>query len=394
MMFAKYRHSDNTILPRMSPQEMKGSFNIYSCFIELSYNEADFINSINELKITGIMDENFKTFVHEICHYRQFVGTSTGYFINQLRDIQFVLLNKAKEAINKKQIKISYPFINIIEELPQNDEYRELWEYIYFWYICEYILSWIDNKFDICTIIRESPFFNDLPIEYMYLILQEYILNNFCPFDVKLDWDKSKQKEFFNITRQATLNCGLNELLESAAFISELWGSPHNFDMDYFFHDNLISKNRIYTGLIDYFNSFTRIDNILEFVLTYLTVCDLSLMSPLPFEYKELKNTHNVNFWNCIPINRFYEIVSQLKNIEPVHNVNDYDRFVKQVCRNLEWFTPFEMIHYTKIRDKKPYFSYHYDLALNFRRERQNIFINMGGTKSRNTVKRLFFSKF
>lgn len=294
--------NDINIIKSLNDPQMIGAFNTFTFSTTFNFDFTTYKRSFNLYLKEGVIDNVYKTVTHEFCHYYQLISTPTWLYINNLRDLQTVLLREIVKFLNNNHISLhsDSALIDTIGNLPQTNKYEIAWVNSYYWYVTEYLLSWIEFKTDNMIKIRKGDLFQQ-PIEYMFYKHQQFIWSAYRQKEFPLpqiNMKSSEEEEILYMTLTITMgDISLYDIMESAAYISQFWNSSDSINiLDELSNEKTKDKNPIYIKLINAFKAYSHITNTKEFVFTYLTVCDLALMGPLPEDYIIFRKNTGMSF--------------------------------------------------------------------------------------------------
>jgi hypothetical protein len=83
--------------------------------------------------------------------------------------------------------------------------------------------------------------------------------------------------------------------------------------------------------------------SVQEFVLSYMTICELALFSQILPHHAALRRQHP-DFRQILPVARWTELMRAASLVRPMIDLGDHDRYVLELCRHLKWIHPVQMI--------------------------------------------------
>lgn len=335
-------------------------FRPFATKIKFSFTLEDYVHSLQKYKTNRSIDHCLNIILHEHFHFFQRICTTVGFYSNLIEQFKIAIaINIATYIIqNSKRVpRINAPLINIIESDKAliNDNY--LTKLLFNWIDADLIYSYINDtyvnyneKFELANNIRtdlplvakkfitlEKELFNYLQASSFIKGSNSYISNTTHPNDIRL---QLKTEEINARNKILNIFPSINSILESYSKAAEFCLNHKAF------HVSRLKSMPIPVSKHDYYFPLTFASNYipttdpLEFLLTYLAVCDLALSPPiLPYLYEMRKGNPSIE--EIDPCYRFYLALNHVTHIQPIRSLHeDYDRYIKELCDSLNWVTP------------------------------------------------------
>jgi hypothetical protein len=359
------------------PNEL-GTFNIESLLVRYNFSFDEVVAAINRLPYSVELPGPLKTLVHEITHLFHSITTPFGFLIYALRRLQsHLIINTINDLRVRHQLKIQYPLIDLVLQLPHEIK-NDVIPYITAWYEIElFILFMLDYFSAWEKQVLKNPFLNEKTHLLLFLKIQIYLAINYreearksfiannsdkikettpLPFD-KFEPDHFDPEEFEkagkNIIFDSVLSNNANMIFitEGAATISEYWGNRN-----FFFSDDIwkqfyeqFAKKEWSISIQAYLNMIRgsiRTKSLKEFVLTYLTLCELALFGPVLPHHRHFRERRN-DPYELFPFMRWRRFLGVLSDVRPMTSLEDYNRFTGEICSALGWVPPWEITRFS-----------------------------------------------
>jgi hypothetical protein len=80
-----------------------------------------------------------------------------------------------------------------------------------------------------------------------------------------------------------------------------------------------------------------------SFLASYMTLCEIALFAPLLPQHAVLRASHP-GFDQLLPALRFQNLLFSAARVEPMRGMADHDRYVLDLCKDLGWVQPVQII--------------------------------------------------
>lgn len=337
-------------IQRLSPG--KGLFDTLG--LTVSYNfSSDALRSATPAGPSEII----KTVVHETTHLYQMLTTPYGYYYYALRAFQ---CNQALALIRLLQndygVKVKYPLARQIVQLQPRAKYKNLVDNLYLWYLAELLILYFEGNVDafLDLAVRHPVFRGWSPLQ-MFAEMERFLIRFFGTIGRPVEEyagpnlafnDEAFQIEKMAIGMKAAGDLDMLALLESAAKVAEFWTEPPDGPVDFekWLPVSMSAGQSKYYMLIHPVKGGIKAGNIREFVYTYAALCELALFAPLLPQHAALRPSKSTNIESLHPLLRMFKAAGVSGKLKPVSNLEqDYDRFMQELCGELQWLTPNEM---------------------------------------------------
>jgi len=305
------------------------------------------------------LSEPLKTILHETTHLYQVLATPYGIYYQTLKLLQIDLIrNLIRTLLYKYGIQPKPPLIESCRRFIKANGYNEIKYLIHGWFIAELMILYLEG--DVVSygnLLLKNPLLGALPMADYFERLEYFItifLNSNgkpCPaFEYSMKESATSilsELQYFGL--KSTGFPDTVGVLESWGKVAEFWGEKHLSidDCPQLFPPVIESELADYYGLLFWAKDAIDAETVGEFILSYMTLCEIALSPPVLPYYRSLR-PEGISLREINPTQRMLDLFSAAKGVTPIRKLeNDYVRFTETVCSKLKWSTPTEIARAT-----------------------------------------------
>lgn len=259
------------------------------------------------------------TFFHELTHYYQVTTTTNGMYISLLEDFQIILIDRLRSNL----VNTNYPFIGNI--LSNNSTQNEKVDYcLYYWYAAELIKCLLECDFEKYNFLLEDTIFSDKDLS-----------------DIFCDVEREICKEFKIPYTGRNMNDNVFELPDDICEVIKRNSSPfeNHARMAEFWWSTKYQENPFgpgcadlyeYSAWIQLFTQYAPSSSFDNIAASFMAICELAQFAPI---LPGLENVMEHSVFDYLPIYRMGKLVYFAKDVPPVTDLNDYNRYVNQLAQ-------------------------------------------------------------
>lgn len=370
-----------------------GLFASESLFVSFDFTKDEFLAASQRYQeaLTAQrpieMPSELKTYVHELTHYVQYTTTPYGLFLQYCRKMQ----SRATAAIVTELLNAGIPFnMPLLENLPDVTGKTEAgvnWG-LSIWLNVENLVSmmhgdtqrrielWKAFEADEARVRagqrpKRPPLMDvheafvrtqESMADYLERVNAEAkAMGSTIPVGPEGFDREALRQEKTAFPSQFTRNLvgsefalemfgnpwNVEAIIESAATAAEFWGSPMDWDSFVaWMKSNVDPKLQVYRVCLEDGLHSISTRSVREFILSYISICELALFSPVLPHHASLRKATD-DFGQILPVARWKMLLSAASKIRPMIDLGDHDRYVLELCRDLGWVHPMQMISMT-----------------------------------------------
>lgn len=332
--------------------------------IKFSFSSEEYYNALNNFAKEGQINSILKIIIHEYFHFFQRCYTSFGYYNHLLEQYRHAIsMNLVSYIVNHYGIyPINKPIIHIIETNKKLIEDDFITQHLFTWlesillssYLNDDFCSYNSNYNSLLEIRSDLPYiahkFNRLDKQlgsYLHVskrvrYLDKYNFqpsaeNEFCKFE----------HELINNLRQANNLFSTRSLMESFSKAAELVLDYSHLGFESLYIHLETNSDSLYYKPIFEATKYLTNKTTIEFLNTYLAICDIALSPPIIPLLSKLR--HKQLSLECIePSYRFFSLLNHAFLVPPIASFEkDYKPFAKLICDILCWASPLDIAKFS-----------------------------------------------
>jgi len=314
--------------------------------------------------------DSVRSWVHERQHLFHVVATPFGLFLWRLKSLQTEVVRHVVGRLPELGVPVKLPLLRYVASLEPAIR-QELSLPIQVWFAAEQIL---DHELGTVSMRRLMDFARAwLPPDERFQLLQTNLARQYAYAEHRgpiRDHAEFDTKEFFDERADATKWASIERavtairalaspdvitlpmVIESAGYAAELWGDSQG-DVERRLAVAARGDSLLYVVPFQRTASAIKTTDARRRVLTHLTVCDLAMFAPVLPEHRPLR-ARGLDPDELFPVLRFNAMLSHLAKVEPMRDVDDYERFTGELCASLSWASPSEIVARSAANGARP----------------------------------------
>lgn len=328
-----------------------------------------------------------RTYVHELVHYLQYVTTPYGLFLQYCRLLQTRATIELVSILTQAGLTIRQPLLYNLPAMPATVA-AEVELPLSVWLNVENLVAELNG--DAATSLSLTEWFvadvhrlergenpkrpQLFPLPQTFAYVQNRLINDFTIANIEAaenrnplmypnnmntgaitaalsaipsDYDRAVEKLplLMAMFGGKIEPWDLESIIEGAATAAEFWLSGISYDD---FHawmtaDIPAELAPYRRGLLHGIKSI-RTHDIDRFLLSYMAICELALFTPSLPQHAKLRANTRDSFAQLLPTVRFSRLLSIAGEVEPMWALRDHSRYIGDLCRTLNWITPFQIV--------------------------------------------------
>ena len=326
-----------------------------------------------------------RTFVHELTHYQQLTTTPYGLFLQYCRILQSRATIAMANALLGAEFPVAPPLLyNLPPKMP-TDVAEEVDRCLEGWLNIEELVAALDGNLARRTALRETwlaieelaekgghpPLPPLLGLERTFVLVQDSLAKDIAEINQHArelgnsvpvypdnidrsaitaavsafpsDHDRAIENLEFALSMTG-YPWDVDAIVESHATAAEFWESDATYDsFTAWVQAKAESELDVYRRCLIEGLRLIGTRNLPSFLASYMTICEIALFAPLLPQHAALRAS-SPGFQQLLPTLRFRELLWSAAHVEPMQGMRDHDRYVLDLCKDLGWVHPIQVI--------------------------------------------------